>query len=49
MQLSRKMVNEFQTPRGAETIFRFSGPDRAQQILNYESFQPDLGGFRRNL
>jgi hypothetical protein len=43
------MVNEFQTPRGAGTIFRFRGPDRAQQILNYESFQPDLRGFRRNL
>jgi hypothetical protein len=43
------MVNEFQTPRGAEAIFRFRGPDREQRILNYESFQPDLRGFRRNL
>jgi hypothetical protein len=43
------MVNEFQTPRGAGTILRLRGPDRAQWILNYESFQPDLRGFRRNL
>src|SRR5713226_5704712 len=48
-QLSRKMVNEFQTPRGAGTIFRFRAPDREQRILNYESFQPGLRGFRRNL
>jgi hypothetical protein len=43
------MVNEFQTPRTAETTLGFAGPDRAGRILNHESFQGDLGSFHRNL
>jgi hypothetical protein len=43
------MVNEFQTPRGGGAIPRLRGPDRAERILNHESFQRDLRGFHCNL
>jgi len=48
-RLSRKMVNEFQTPRGAEAMLRFRRANREKRILNHKSLQRALRRFDRNL